>query len=48
MDLMREYNLTMEQALEVSDHLPIWAEFSIYENGHPGPVATLPDRSTPR
>jgi hypothetical protein len=34
-DLMRAYNLTREQAIEVSDHLPVWAEFSIFENGQP-------------
>lgn len=38
-DLMHEFNLTMTQALEVSDHLPIWAEFSIYEGGQLGHVA---------
>jgi endonuclease/exonuclease/phosphatase family metal-dependent hydrolase len=32
-DFMREYNLTQDQALQVSDHLPVWAEFSIYEGG---------------
>lgn len=38
-DFLREYNLTLEEALEVSDHLPVWAEFSIYEGGVPGRVA---------
>jgi endonuclease/exonuclease/phosphatase family metal-dependent hydrolase len=38
-DFMREYNLTMEQALKVSDHLPVWAEFSIYEGGQAGRFA---------
>jgi len=38
-DLMHEFNLTMSQALEVSDHLPIWAEFSIYEGGQVGHIA---------
>jgi deoxyribonuclease-1-like protein len=42
LDLMHECNLTMPQALEVSDHLPIWAEFSIYEGGQPGRLATRP------
>ena len=37
-DLMSEFGLTMEQALKVSDHLPVWAEFSAYEAGV-GPVA---------
>ncbi len=35
-DLVREFNLTEQQALEVSDHFPIWAEFSAYEGGQPG------------
>lgn len=42
-DFMREYNLTMDAALKVSDHLPVWAEFSVFEGGQPGRVAeTLP------
>lgn len=32
MDLAAEYGLTMEETLEVSDHLPIWAEFTMHEN----------------
>lgn len=43
-DFMRDYNLSTEEALEVSDHLPVWAEFSIYEGGTPGYVASRPDR----
>jgi endonuclease/exonuclease/phosphatase family metal-dependent hydrolase len=39
-DFMREFNLTIDEALEVSDHLPIWAEFSVYEGGTIGRVAT--------
>ena len=38
-DFLREHNLSMEEALEVSDHLPVWAEFSVYEGGEPGRVA---------
>ena len=38
-DFLREFNLTLAQALEVSDHLPVWAEFSIYEGGQLGRVA---------
>ena len=41
-DFLREYNLTLDQALEVSDHLPVWAEFSAYEGGQPGRIATGP------
>lgn len=42
LDLVREFNLTQEQALAVSDHLPVWAEFSVYEGGQPGHVAQQP------
>lgn len=41
-DYMREYNLSMQEALEVSDHMPVWAEFSAYEGGDPGRYATRP------
>jgi deoxyribonuclease-1-like protein len=34
--------LSREMALQVSDHLPIWAEFSAYESAAPGRVATRP------
>ncbi len=44
-DFMREYNLTIDEALEVSDHLPVWAEFSIYEGGEIGRVAARPGTS---
>ncbi len=39
-DLVRIFNLTTEQALAVSDHFPIWAEFSIFEGGQRGPTVT--------
>jgi deoxyribonuclease-1-like protein len=39
-DFLRRYNLTLEDALEVSDHLPVWAEFYVDEGGQPGRVAT--------
>jgi endonuclease/exonuclease/phosphatase family metal-dependent hydrolase len=45
-DFLREYNMTREEAEEVSDHLPVWAEFSSYEGGQPGRIATLPDSTT--
>ncbi len=45
-DFMREYNMTIDEALEVSDHLPVWAEFSIYEGGEIGRVATRPTDTT--
>jgi deoxyribonuclease-1-like protein len=33
------YKLTPEQALQVSDHMPVWAEFNAYEGVGPGRVA---------
>ena len=35
-DMMREFELTMPGAQEVSDHLPVWAEFSVFEGGQAG------------
>lgn len=32
-DFLKHLNLTMDQALAVSDHLPVWAEFSLIEGG---------------
>lgn len=42
MDLMRQFNLSAREAVEVSDHLPIWAEFSVYEGGQAGHIASKP------
>jgi endonuclease/exonuclease/phosphatase family metal-dependent hydrolase len=39
LDLMRELNLSIDEALAVSDHLPVWAEFSVFEGGQSGHVA---------
>ena len=33
LNTIRDLDLTPQEALEVSDHLPVWAEFSSYENG---------------
>lgn len=44
-DFLRQYNLTLAEGLEISDHLPVWAEFSIYEGGSPGPFAALPSET---
>ena len=41
-DMIREFNLTMDEALELSDHMPVWAEFSVYEGGQGSRVATRP------
>jgi deoxyribonuclease-1-like protein len=41
-DFLRDYNLSLQQAERVSDHMPVWAEFSVYEGGRPGPLAARP------
>jgi len=46
-DLLREFNLSMQQALAVSDHLPIWAEFTAREDGRPRSIAVRP-KAPPR
>jgi len=45
-DLMAEFGLTVDQALEVSDHMPVWAEFSVFETGGGAVIATRPGRGT--
>ena len=35
-DMMREFDMTAQGAAEISEHLPVWAEFSIYEGGQRG------------
>lgn len=42
-DFMRVYNLRMNDALAVSEHMPVWADFSIYEGRLPGRVASGED-----
>ncbi len=39
-DFLREYNLTLQEAVEVSEHLPVWTEFSIFEGGPIGRLAS--------
>ncbi len=46
LDFLRKFNLDLATALEVSDHLPVWAEFHLYEGGQPGRVAQ--DNPAPR
>ncbi len=41
-DLESAFKLTRDQALDVSDHLPVWAEFGIYEANPPNNTARLP------
>ncbi len=46
LNFREEFGLTMEEALEVSDHLPVWAEFSAREGV--GRLATAPSNTTTR
>lgn len=41
-DVQAQYGLTMDQAKLVSDHLPVWAQFTAHEGGIAGPVAVGP------
>lgn len=34
-DFMKQLNLTLKDALAISDHMPVWAEFSVFEGGQP-------------
>ena len=45
-DLMAEFGLTVDQALEVSDHMPVWAEFSVFESGSGAVIASRPGQGT--
>lgn len=38
-DFMKELNLTLKDALAISDHMPVWAEFSVFEGGQPHRIA---------
>ncbi len=44
----RDLGLTAEQAVLVSDHLPVWAEFSAFESPRPSAMATANGPVTPR
>ncbi len=39
-DFLKKFNLTLEQALTVSDHLPVWAEFGVMEGDYNEMVAS--------
>ena len=41
-DFATEFNLSEQAALEVSDHCPVWAEFSAYEGGATPILAAKP------
>jgi len=42
LDLIGAFRLTEEAALKVSDHFPVWAEFSVLESGAAASVAARP------
>jgi endonuclease/exonuclease/phosphatase family metal-dependent hydrolase len=42
LNLREEYGLSLEEALDISDHLPVWATFQSTENAQPGTLATRP------
>ena len=39
LDLMEAFDVSIHEASEISAHLPVWAEFGIYEGGRPGHMA---------
>ncbi len=41
-DVGPNWGLTPDQAQEVSDHLPTWGEFSVFESAQPGRMAAQP------
>lgn len=44
LNLLERYKLTEAQALEISDHMPVWAEFQLTEQGVEA-VASRPDEA---
>ena len=42
LNFAEEFQLTPDAALKVSDHLPVWAEFSVYEGGRAASLARQP------
>ena len=38
-DVVRALNISSSEALEISEHLPVWAEFSVFEGGQTGHIA---------
>ncbi len=47
-DLISELDMTIREAVEVSEHLPVWAEFSLFEGGQIGGFAEDPQGEPPR
>lgn len=42
LDLVRVFNSTTEEILQVSDHLPVWGDFTVFENRGAERLATSP------
>ncbi len=42
LDVLKWYNLRLDEARQLSDHMPVWAEFSTQEGKTSGRVAQLP------
>jgi hypothetical protein len=40
MDLERMFNISPEEVLKISDHLPVWAEFGVTETSAAQPAQT--------
>ena len=40
LDVMDLFKINMEEALQLSDHMPIWAEFTVTEQPSSGNVST--------
>lgn len=38
-DFLQQFNLTLDEALQISDHLPVWVDFSIFEGDTSGRMA---------
>ncbi len=38
-DFLKQFNMTLDEALQISDHLPVWADFSILEGDASGRMA---------
>ncbi|MBC8350733.1 MAG: endonuclease/exonuclease/phosphatase family protein [Planctomycetes bacterium] len=45
LNLQQEFGLSMKQAIDVSDHFPIWAEFDVHEHGAQVSLASQPSQS---
>lgn len=37
-DFLRRFNFSIDEATQISDHLPVWAEFTSHEGGQPGRI----------